>query len=128
MIAVVVAGGAGRMGRLAVEALSAADDIEVVGTIGRNDDAPAVLAAAAPDVLVDFTVAAASTVLGMLAAERGVNPVIGTSGHTPDQVDQLTSACARAGVGGLLVPNFSLGAVLQMRFAEAAARHLEAKK
>lgn len=121
---VVVAGAAGRMGRLVLPCLSAAPDIEVCGTLRRGDDAAAVLGQARPDVLVDFTLADAARELLPLAAERGISPVSGTSGLGPADVDALRSACARAGVGGLLVPNFSVGAVLQMRHAAELARHL----
>ncbi len=124
MIRVVVAGAAGRMGRLALEALRAAEDVEVCGTLVRGSDAAAVLDETRPDVLLDFTLAPASRELGPLAAERGISPVIGTSGLTDSDVSALHDACARAAIGGLLVPNFSLGAVLQMRLAADVARYL----
>jgi 4-hydroxy-tetrahydrodipicolinate reductase len=124
VIRVVLAGAAGRMGRLALATLEAADDIEVCGTLVRGTDAAAVLELAAPDVLLDFTLAPASRVLGPAAAERGIAPVIGTSGLLPEDVDALRNACARGRTGGLLVPNFSVGAVLQMRLAAEVARHL----
>ena len=124
MIRVVVAGAAGRMGRLAVSSLQAAADVEVCGTLVRGSDAAAVLELARPDVLVDFSLAPASRELGPLAAERGISPVIGTSGLLTGDVAALRAACARARVGGLLVPNFSMGAVLQMRLAAEIARHL----
>lgn len=121
---VVVSGAAGRMGRLVVPWLAAAQDVELCGTLVRGSDAAAVLELARPDVLVDFTVAASARELLPLAAERGISPVSGTSGLTEADVAALREACARAGVGGLLVPNFSVGAVLQMRHAEELARHL----
>ena len=120
---VVVAGAAGRMGRLVVPFLAAADGIELAGTLVRGSDASAVLELARPDVLVDFTLAATSRELAPLAAERGISPVVGTSGLSDADVAALRGACERAGVGGLLVPNFSVGAVLQMRQAEELARH-----
>lgn len=121
---VLLAGASGRMGRVVLAGLRSADDIEVVGTLVRGSDAPAVLGLAQPDVLLDFTHADVSRELGPLAAERGISPVIGTSGLRPADIDALRKACWRARVGGLLVPNFSIGAVLQMRAAEAASRHL----
>ena len=124
MIRVVVAGAAGRMGRLTVTTLRAEADVELAGTLVRGSDAAAVLALARPDVLVDFTLAAASREISLLAAERGISPVIGTSGLRDEDVARIAEACRRSGTGGLLVPNFSVGAVLQMRLAEEVARHL----
>lgn len=124
MIRVVVAGAAGRMGSLVVPALAAAEGLELAGTLVRGSDAAAIFELCRPDVLLDFTVAAASRELGPLAGERGICPVIGTSGLTPADVAALGAACRHGGVGGLVVPNFSIGAVLQMRFAEQAAARL----
>jgi len=121
---VVVSGAAGRMGRLVVPFLSASPGVEVCGTLVRGSDAAAVLGLARPDVLVDFTLADAARELLPLAAERGISPVSGTSGLAPADVEALRSACVDAGIGGLLVPNFSVGAVLQMRHAAELARHL----
>jgi 4-hydroxy-tetrahydrodipicolinate reductase len=118
---VVVAGAAGRMGRLVVPFLSASDGVEVVGTLVRGSDAAAVLELARPDVLVDFSLADASRELGPLAAERGISPVVGTSGLSAADVEVLRRACAQSGAGGLLVPNFSPGAVLQMKHAAELA-------
>ena len=124
MIRVVVAGAAGRMGSLIVPALSGAEGIELAGPLVRGSDAVAIFELCRPDVLVDFTEAAASRELAPLAGERGICPVIGTSGLTADDLQTLREACAHGGVGGLVVPNFSIGAVLQMRFAEQAAARL----
>jgi 4-hydroxy-tetrahydrodipicolinate reductase len=124
MTRVVLAGASGRMGRVILPAVRTAAGLEIVGTLVRGSDAPAVFSLAQPDVLLDFTCAEASRELGPLAAERGISPVIGTSGLDPADVKALSEACLRARIGGLLVPNFSIGAVLQMRAAEAAARHL----
>jgi 4-hydroxy-tetrahydrodipicolinate reductase len=124
VIRVVVAGAAGRMGSLVVPALSQAEGIELAGTLVRGSDAVAIFELCRPDVLVDFTIAESSRELGLVAAERGICPIIGTSGLTPADISALREACRHGGVGGLVVPNFSIGAVLQMRFAEQAAARL----
>lgn len=121
---VVVAGAGGRMGQIVTPGLQAAEGLQLAGTIERGDDAAAVLAASHADVLVDFTLAEASRVIAPLAAARGISPVVGTSGLTEADVAALRAACERAGIGGLLVPNFSIGAVLQMKHAEELARVL----
>jgi 4-hydroxy-tetrahydrodipicolinate reductase len=112
------------MGRLAVQTLSETPGIELAGTLVRGSDAAAIFELSRPDVLVDFTVASAARELGPLAAERGIRPVIGTSGLNDQDVARLRDACASSGIGGLIVPNFSVGAVLQMRMAAEAAAHI----
>src|SRR5262249_22280557 len=76
-----------------------------------------------PDVVLDFTEADAAIETAKLALERGVRPVIGTSGLDMEAVKLLQETSKKLKVGGLVVPNFSLGAVLMMEFAKEAARH-----
>lgn len=121
---VVVAGPRGRIGQLVVQAVHEAADLQLVGTLDRGDDPGPALARWAPDVLLDVSLASASRVVAPLAASLGVAPVVGTSGLTAEDIEHIAAACAHRGVGGLLVPNFSLGAVLAMLAAERAARHL----
>jgi 4-hydroxy-tetrahydrodipicolinate reductase len=74
------------------------------------------------DVMVDFTTPAAVVPNVLAAVEAGVPAVVGTSGWSPDDVDEPARA---AGVPVFYAPNFAIGAVLMMRFAQEAARHLE---
>ncbi len=130
---VVLAGARGRMGRVARRALAAE---AAAGTPGQQtlllsaelhrEDSPAdVLEPEAHDVLLDFSPAAGSRVHAPLAAERGIAPVVGSSGLSADDIERLRHACGVGGVGGLLIPNFSVGAVLQMQAAERIAAFLE---
>ena len=83
------------------------------------------LAAGGIDVVVDFSVP--STVKGniLLCIKYGIRAVVGTTGLGADDLDEIGKKAA--GVSPVLVaPNFALGAVLMMRFAEEAARHLRA--
>lgn len=121
---VVVAGAAGRLGRLAVEAIQASPDLELAGTLVRGDDPVPLLRPARTDLLLDLSLAAASRLLAPLAARAGVVPVVGVSGLSDDDRAALEAACVAGGVPGLLVPNFSLGAVLQMQAAVRVAAHL----
>ena len=134
MTRVMVTGADGRMGRQVVTAVTEADDMELVAqadpaltpdgaTLFTSVDEA--IAATAPDVAVDFTVpsAAFGTVGACLAA--GVHCVVGTTGMTDAQMDELT-ALAESGPANLIVAaNFAVGAVLMMRFAEEASRFME---
>ncbi len=119
MIRVAVAGAAGRMGQAVCAAVEDADDMELVA---RADPAlgssVADALSAGPDVLVDFTVPGSALANAREALAAGVHVVIGTTGF---DVAEL------AGVEGAKVfvaPNFAIGAVLMMRFAAEAARHM----
>ncbi|WP_422879887.1 4-hydroxy-tetrahydrodipicolinate reductase [Moorella stamsii] len=140
---VVVTGAAGRMGREMTKGLLQAGDIEVAGAVDRvavgtdigtlnglqpagvliNDDLAAVIKTTRPQVMVDFTVAAAALANARLAVEQGVSPVIGTTGISLEQLDELHQLCEARQVGAVVAPNFSLGAVLMMHFARQAARY-----
>lgn len=74
------------------------------------------------DVLLDLTTRPGSVEISMRAATHGVRPVIGASGWIEDERKTLAACLNERGIGGILVPNFSLGAVLMMRLAEEAAR------
>lgn len=123
MIRVVLAGARGRMGCVLHPAFEQAVDITVVACLARGDDPQAGLAHA-PDVLVDFTCAEASRCLAPIYAAAGVAPVVGTSGLLAEDREAIAQACRAGGVGGLIVPNFAVGAILQMRLARWAARWL----
>jgi len=128
MVRVAVAGARGKLGNTAHAAFSNDANVEYAGGFAREAepgnailDSFDALLAREPDVLFDATTMPASFELTMEAAARGIRPVIGASGWNAEQRAELGSALEEAGIGGLLVPNFSLGAVLMMRFAQEAA-------
>ena len=131
MIRVAVSGGAGRMGRMAAETIAAQDDLQLTGVYDPQGDGAAVagvtctvdLSAVECDVLVDWTTPGAVLNNVAAAAERGWHMVIGTSGFDAAKRDRLRQIWSTASGNCLLVPNFSIGAVLMMRFAELAAPH-----
>jgi 4-hydroxy-tetrahydrodipicolinate reductase len=123
MIRVAVAGAAGRMGETVCGAVSGASDMELVA---RADPALGVsleeALKAAPEVLVDFTVPDTALPNARRAVEAGVHVVIGTTGFSAAELEAFRDA--RANV--FVAPNFAIGAVLMMRFAAEAARHMRA--
>jgi 4-hydroxy-tetrahydrodipicolinate reductase len=130
MLRVVVAGALGRMGRVAASALEQDPDVEYVGGLARTaarselivDDLEE-LFSRKPDVLLDLTTHPSTYDISMTAAARGIRPVIGATGWTAEERSSLDALVRERGIGAMLVPNFSMGAVLMMRFAAEAARH-----
>lgn len=97
---------------------------EVAGVKSEVIVAPSLQSVEGCDVLLEFTHAESATEHAVFAASRGVAPVIGASGLSAAQQGQVADACKKGGVGGILVPNFAIGAVLMMRFASEAAKWL----
>jgi 4-hydroxy-tetrahydrodipicolinate reductase len=126
VIRVALAGHRGRTGSELARALAAAPDIDYVGGAGRGDDVAALLLDRRPQALVDFTHPSAALANGLAAVAAGAVPVVGTSGLEPEAVDRLEAACHRAGLGGIVAPNFAVGAVVMMRLAELAAPYFDA--
>jgi 4-hydroxy-tetrahydrodipicolinate reductase len=126
VIRVALAGHRGKTGSALVPALEAAPDVDYVGGVGRADDLSAFLRERRVEVLVDFTLPGAALDNALTAVAAGAAPVVGTSGLAPEAVDRLEAACREAGLGGIVAPNFAVGAVLMMHLAELAAPHFDA--
>lgn len=137
MIDVVVVGARGRMGALTAATVADQADMRLVGlvdpsyaehepsaapTFGSVDQA---LAEVQPAVAVEFSTPASVFENSHLLLQAGVHTIVGATGLTAAQVAELAQT-ARSGSANLLIaPNFSVGAVLLMRFAREAARHYE---
>jgi 4-hydroxy-tetrahydrodipicolinate reductase len=120
-----VLGAAGRMGSAACAAVEAADDLDLVARLGSGDPVTALTDGGA-EVAVDLTRPDAVMANLQYCVEHGIHAVVGTSGFDDDRLDTLRGWLADApGVGVLVAPNFAVGAVLMMRFAEQAARFFE---
>ncbi|WP_196788578.1 4-hydroxy-tetrahydrodipicolinate reductase [Motilibacter rhizosphaerae] len=120
---VAVLGARGRMGSTACRAVEAAPDLELAAGLDVGDDLAALVGA---DVAVDFTRPDAAVGNARACVERGVSVVIGTSGITAERQAELEGVLEGAtGASVLVVPNFSIGAVLLTRFAATAARFYE---
>ena len=122
---VAVLGALGRMGTAACTAVEGADGLELVARVDLGDDITA-LAGTGAEVAVDFT--RPDAVLDNLGwcVRNGVHVVVGTSGFTDERLAHVRRLLDDSpGVGVLVVPNFSIGAVLAMRFAQQAAPFFE---
>jgi 4-hydroxy-tetrahydrodipicolinate reductase len=120
---VAVAGAAGRMGQAVCAAVEGAEDLELGGRAdpALGTELAAVLGDA--DVVVDFTRPDQALDNARTCLEAGVHVVIGTTGF---DLGGLREAARGASANAFVAPNFAIGAVLMMRFAAEAARHMEA--
>ncbi|WP_159883053.1 4-hydroxy-tetrahydrodipicolinate reductase [Paenibacillus puerhi] len=143
-IRVAVAGASGRMGREVVKMVLADPELELVAAVARSakqtdagtlvgaeacgipvtDDLELALVESRPDVLVDFTTPQSAAAHTRLAIKHKVRPVMGTTGFTPQDIEELDKLCKESGIGGLIAPNFSIGAILMMKFAAQAAKYM----
>jgi 4-hydroxy-tetrahydrodipicolinate reductase len=121
MIKVAVAGAAGRMGATTCAAVEGAEDMELTGRADPSLDVALESVLAGADVVVDFTVPSMAVGNARLAAHAGVHVVIGTTGW-----DDVALRDAVAGAPGKVfaAANFAIGAVLMMRFAAEASKHM----
>jgi 4-hydroxy-tetrahydrodipicolinate reductase len=125
-IRVAVSGHRGKVGSILVQAFESEPGIVYVGGVGSGDDLAAFLKKNRPQALVDFTRPSTALHNALAAVAAGAAPVVGTSGIPADGVDKLEVACKAKGVGGIVAPNFAIGAVLMMHLAEIAAPHFDA--
>lgn len=125
MINVGVLGARGKVGSQICAAVEAAEDLELVAQVDAGDDIGS-LAAAGAQVVVDFT--HPDVVMGNLeyCIGQGIHAVVGTTGFDEARLDTVRGWLADAPATGVLIaPNFSIGAILMMRFAAQAATFYE---
>lgn len=125
MIRVAVAGAAGRMGEAVCAAVQGAEDMELSGCADPllGVSVPEVLSRA--DVLVDFTTPDTALANALAAIGAGVHVVIGTTGFDPAPLTEALRGPGAPPANVLIAPNFAIGAVLMMRFAVEAYRHMQ---
>lgn len=125
MTRVAVLGARGRMGSESVRALEAADGLQVVAEIDVDDPIDLVVESRA-EVALDFTEPDVAMGHVQWCIEHGVHVVVGTSGFDDAKVAEVRGLLGDdPSTGVLIVPNFAIGAVLMMRFAEIAAPFFE---
>ena len=137
---IVIAGINGRLGKASAQAIIASGDCELVGGFGRKNadyvgeeipgtDIP--IAAdlqsinAEADILLELSSHYSAVNNARAALERGMRFVIGTSGLSSKDITDLGALVKEKGTGSMIVPNFSIGAVLMMEFAKTAAKHFQ---
>ena len=124
MVRVYINGITGRMGVAAEKAVGEDPELQLVGGGGRTRDLKAAIAETKPDVVLDLTVAEVAVANAECILSSGTAAVLGTSGFSDSEVSRLQTLAKEKGVGGVIAPNFAIGAVLMMMFAEKAATYL----
>ena len=142
-ITVVVHGAMGKMGKAVVNAVCHDPETRLVGAVDINitsdylqlpdgsgnvplsSDLDSILANQKPDVLVDFSVAKASMPAIRIAAKRKVNMVIGTTGFTGADIEEISRLAETNDIGAVMASNFALGAVVMIHLARVASRYFD---
>ncbi|WP_280380391.1 4-hydroxy-tetrahydrodipicolinate reductase [Nocardia wallacei] len=121
-IRVGVLGARGKVGQAICAAVEAAGDLELVAQVDK-DDSLAAFTDAGAQVVVDFTHPDVVMPNLRTLVENGIHTVVGTTGFDEGRLAEVRGWLSAApGIGVLIAPNFAIGAVLSMRFAEQAAR------
>ena len=133
-IRVIIAGFKGKMGQAACQMVLADPALDLVAVIDPSEKVDSwqgvpvyndkeTLIGISADVWVDFTTPAVAYENTRFALENGFAPVVGTTGFTSQEIEELKELSRSKGLGGLIAPNFALGAVLLMQFAAQAAKY-----
>jgi 4-hydroxy-tetrahydrodipicolinate reductase len=143
LIRVVVHGAAGRVGQEVVKAVCQEPGMRLVGAVDINvrgealplpdgsgsvpfvSDVETAIESCQPDVIVDFTVALAAMPVVRIAARKGVNMVIGTTGFSAPDLTEMKKLAEAGEIGIVAAPNFALGAVLMMHLAKIAGKFMD---
>ena len=128
MINIAVCGANGKMGQEVIKAVKNAEDMALVARIDINDGEFATIKDAKDsvniDILVDFTQPKSIYENALYCLNNGINIVIGTTGLSDNQLEELKKLSKETNTGCFVAPNFSTGAVLMMKFAQMAAKYL----
>ena len=133
-IKVIIAGFKGKMGSTAVQMVKDDQELELAALLDpfaaedQVDGVPVftrkeALIGFEADVWVDFTTPKFAYENTRFALENGFAPVVGTTGFTSEEIQELTSLSEEKKLGGLIAPNFAIGAILLMQFAAQAAKY-----
>src|SRR3954470_15213537 len=144
-IRIVIAGPRGRMGLEAVKLVEKTENYELVAVVDHKnggmllselegisslpvpiyEDIEKCFSAVQSDVLIDLTTPEVGMNHTKIALDFGVRPVVGTTGFTKENLQELEELCHQKGRGCIIAPNFALGAVLMMKFSQLAGRYFQ---
>ncbi|WP_066294335.1 4-hydroxy-tetrahydrodipicolinate reductase [Bacillus sp. FJAT-29937] len=142
-INIVIAGARGRMGREAVQLVQNTDQYQLVAVVDHKNgggllsdfdgftgldipiytDMSQCFQEIKADVLIDLTTPEFGMLHAKTALVHGVRPVVGTTGFTKENLNELESLCCEKELGCIIAPNFAIGAILMMKFAQMAGKY-----
>lgn len=120
---VIVNGAQGRMGSETVKTIEAAQDMELLASLGREDNLEKALNSFDADIVIDFTTPDVVYANTQCIIEHGVHPIIGTTGLSADQIKTCQAQAHAKSLGGIIAPNFSLGAIMLMKLSLIASEY-----
>ncbi|WP_163969841.1 4-hydroxy-tetrahydrodipicolinate reductase [Oceanobacillus halotolerans] len=143
-IKIIVAGPRGKMGSEAIQMIKEEETFELMACVDRKhngkslkdinklididvpifEDPDECFRTIKADAFVDLTIPESGFLHTKLAIQYNIRPVVGTSGFTSEQVEELKTLTKSKQLGGIIAPNFAIGAVLMMQFAKMAAKYL----
>lgn len=121
-VGVIVNGAQGKMGEIACKTLANHQDFTLLAGLSKTDDLEKSIQEFKPQIVIDLTTAKSVYQNTKIILDNNVHPVIGTSGLIAEEIAALQKFAVAKGLGGIIVPNFSLGAILMMQFAKYAAK------
>jgi 4-hydroxy-tetrahydrodipicolinate reductase len=144
MLKILISGAAGKMGSEVIKAVKKENDMKIVAAVdvaqvgidaGENAgvgpleveisrDLRSEIRNSKPDVAIDFTHPNSTMANTRIILESGVHAVIGTTGLSESDLDEIKKLCAKNKVNCIVAPNFAIGAVLMMLFSKTAAKYM----
>lgn len=146
MLKVVINGAVGKMGLEAVKAVSADTELKLIGVLGRNtsigedigklafgkeigltveNDIDALLKKLKPDIFLDITNSESGFKAITKALNFGINCVTGSTGFSQEELNKIKSLTEEKNLTTIIAPNFSIGAVLMMKFSQMAGKYFD---
>jgi 4-hydroxy-tetrahydrodipicolinate reductase len=104
------------MGQESIKAVSEDPELELVAQTDLGDNLSESISQFKAQVVVDFTTAFSALKNTVSIIESGARPVIGTSGLLPEEIAELQVLCTKHKLGGIIAPNFAIGAVLMRKY------------
>jgi 4-hydroxy-tetrahydrodipicolinate reductase len=123
-IRLLVNGCNGKMGRTIIDALQNNEEFQLVGKAGRNDNLSRMITSTNANIVVDFTHPSVAYKNAITILENGAFGIIGTTGLSEDQRNEIDHIARSKNLSILIAPNFCIGSVLMIKFAAEAAKYM----
>lgn len=123
-ISVIVNGALGKMGQACIAAVDADPELKLVGKTDKGDNLTELIKQTKAQIVVEFTHPSVRMQNVEAIVKAGATAIVGTTGFSDTDLEQIHSWCKEYNTGVLIAPNFGIGAVLMMQFAAQAAKYM----